>query len=109
MSLPLSCPVGRGLWESGASRGRTCHTRRSADGGRQKWRAVLRSGAVSPKRRANAPTRKSKGKRQRAKGKNENRSLIPVVQCLNSGSPRVLTRKISQPTEGDGRESIKIT
>ena len=50
LSVLFSCPAGRGLWESGAGRGRAGRTRRGADGGGQKRGAVLRGGAVSAER-----------------------------------------------------------
>ena len=46
----LSCPAGRGVWESGTGRGRADRAGRGAGYGGQNWGALLRGGAVSAER-----------------------------------------------------------
>ena len=50
----ISCPAGRGVWESGTGRGRAYRAGRGAGSGGQNWGAFLRGGAVSAERRAHA-------------------------------------------------------
>ena len=47
MTAVLSCPAGRGVWESRAGRGRACCAGRGAGCGGQNWGAFVRGGAVS--------------------------------------------------------------
>src|SRR5262249_51858745 len=56
VAASYSCPVGRGIRESGAGGRRVANFGRGADAGKQNWGAVLRGGVVSIKGRANAPT-----------------------------------------------------
>ena len=74
LAVALSCPVGRGVWESRAGRRRAHCAGRGAGCSGQNWGAFLRGGAVSAKRRADAPTVDS--------GKSESRKSKIFFFCL---------------------------
>ena len=80
ISILFSCPAGRGVWESGAGRGRAGRTRRGADGGGQKRRAVLRGGAVSAQGRADA-RRQSQSSESKVQESTSPQPLTPSTQA----------------------------